>query len=141
MATYFADTSFWIGLSRKRDQYHQRAMAWHQFVLPTRSKILTTDAVLLEWLNALSDESTRQMAAEAYLRVQTDAGVEVIQLAGDLMSAGVQLYRGRPDKKWSLTDCISFAVMESRGLEEALTSDQDFEQARLRALMLVPPPV
>ena len=53
MATYFADTSFWIGLSSKRDQHHPRAVGWHQFVIRTRSNIVTTEVVLWEWPNGL----------------------------------------------------------------------------------------
>jgi predicted nucleic acid-binding protein len=45
------------------------------------------------------------------------------------------LYRGRPDKEWSLTDCISFVVMGERSLTEALTSDHHFEQAGFTALL------
>lgn len=138
MATYFADTSFWIGLSSKRDQHHHRAIAWHQFVIRTASNIVTTEAVLLEWLNALSDVSTRRIAAESYLRVRGDARIEVVPLQAELASA-IQLYRGRPDKSWSLTDCLSFLIMERRGLAEALTTDHDFEQAGLKAVMLSVP--
>jgi predicted nucleic acid-binding protein len=98
VATYFADTSFWIGLSSKRDQHHHRAVAWHQFVIRTRSTIVTTEAVLLEWLNALSDVSTRRIAAESYLRVRADARIEVLPLQAELMDSAIQLYRDRPDK-------------------------------------------
>jgi len=59
VATYFADTSFWMAVSRKRDQYHQHAVAWNQFVIRTGSSIVTTEAVLWEWLNGFSDVSTR----------------------------------------------------------------------------------
>jgi predicted nucleic acid-binding protein len=139
VATYFADTSFWIGLSSKRDQHHHRAVAWHQFVIRTSSTIVTTEAVLLEFLNALSDVSTRRIAAESYLRVRADARIEVVPLQAELMGSAIHLYRGRPDKNWSLTDCLSFLIMERRGLAEALTTDHDFEQAGLRANMLDQP--
>jgi hypothetical protein len=139
VATYFADTSFWIGLSSKRDQHHLRAVAWHQFVIRTRSMIVTTEAVLVEWLNALSDVSTRRIAAESYLRVRGDARIDVVPLQAELMGSAIQLYRGRSDKSWSLTDCLSFLVMERRGLAEALTTDHDFEQAGFRANMLGQP--
>ena len=126
MATYFADTSFWIGLSSKRDQHHHRAVAWYQFVIRTRSTIMTTEAVLLEWLNALSDVSTRRIAAESYLRVHGDARIEVVPFQPELIDSAVRLYRARPDKGWSLTDCLSFVVMERRHLTEALTTDGHF---------------
>jgi predicted nucleic acid-binding protein len=45
------------------------------------------------------------------------------------------LYDARPDKKWTLTDCISFVVMQERGITEALTGDQHFEQAGFTALL------
>jgi len=83
VATYFADTSFWIGLSSKRDQHHQAAVACHQFVTRTESTIVTTEAILLEWLNAMSDVSTRRVAAESYLRVRADARIEVVPIQAD----------------------------------------------------------
>jgi uncharacterized protein len=36
---------------------------------------------------------------------------------------------------WSLTDCISFAVMSQQGLAEALTADHHFEQAGFVVLL------
>jgi uncharacterized protein len=101
--------------------------------------IVTTEAVLLEWLNAMSDVSSRQIAAEGYLRVRADLRIEVVPIRTELLDAALQLYRDRPDKKWSLTDCLSFVVMERRGLTEALTTDHDFEQAGMRAIMLSQP--
>ena len=47
----------------------------------------------------------------------------------------MQLYRERPDKEWGLTDCISFVVMQERGISAALTADEHFQQAGFRALM------
>jgi predicted nucleic acid-binding protein len=51
------------------------------------------------------------------------------------MARGIQLYDSRPDKQWSLTDCISFVVMQDRGIVEALTGDHHFEQAGFTALL------
>jgi len=47
----------------------------------------------------------------------------------------LELYRQRPDKEWGLTDCLAFVVMRQRGLTEALTSDEHFEQAGFKALL------
>ena len=37
-----------------------------------------------------------------------------------------------------MTDCVSFVVMHERGLIEALTMDQHFQQAGFRALLREP---
>ena len=136
VATYFADTSFWIAISSRRDQYHSQAAAWHQSVVRTASRIVTTEAVLWEWLNALSDASTRTIAAEGYRRVHADRRIEVVPFQPELSDAAIGLYRGRADKNWSLTDCLSFVIMDRHALTEALTTDRHFEQAGFRANML-----
>jgi hypothetical protein len=46
-----------------------------------------------------------------------------------LFDRGIARFSQRPDKSWSLTDCISFVVMEERGIREALTADHHFGQA------------
>lgn len=45
-------------------------------------------------------------------------------------------YRDRPDKDWSLTDCLSFEVMSERGVTTALTADRHFTQAGFQAILL-----
>ncbi|MEX0702442.1 MAG: hypothetical protein WD069_10140 [Planctomycetales bacterium] len=52
-----------------------------------------------------------------------------------LFDAGISLYESRADKHWSLTDCISFVVMQQHGLVDALTGDHHFEQAGFNALL------
>ena len=141
MVTYFADTSFWIALSSRRDQYHSRAVEWHEFVVRSGSKIVTTEAILWEWLNALSDPTTRGVVVEGYRRAHRDVDVQVVPFQPELVDAAVALYGARPDKGWSLTDCFSFVVMAQRGITEALTTDRHFEQANLNARMLEQPVV
>ena len=140
MAAYFADTSFWMALSRKRDQYHRRAVVWNEFVVRSKSALVTTEAVLWEWLNALSDASTRGVAAEGYRRTHADARIIVMSFQPELINSAMELYQARSDRNWSLTDCLSFVVMERRHLPEALTTDRHFEQAGLKPLMLEEPP-
>ncbi len=139
MATYFADTSFWVALSNKRDQHHARALAWSQHVLSTQALILTTEPVLWEWMNALADVATRKMAAEGYRRLRRDRSVEVAPFRADLVETAVQLYNARHDKDWSLTDCFSFIVMQQRQLTRALTTDRHFQQAGFEPVMLAEP--
>jgi len=67
--------------------------------------------------------------------LQGDANVEIVPLARPLIERAMKLYSERPDKEWGLTDCASFVVMEDRGIREALTADEHFQQAGFRALL------
>jgi predicted nucleic acid-binding protein len=53
----------------------------------------------------------------------------------ELFESGLELYEKRPDKDWSLTDCISFVVMKREGIVDALTGDHHFEQGGFNALL------
>jgi len=55
--------------------------------------------------------------------------VRIVRSGPQLFQRGLKLYDERPDKEWSLTDCISFVVMKDEGISDALTGDQHFEQA------------
>ena len=132
MSAVFADTFYFLALLNPRDQHHQ--LAHH---IPARRvlDIVTTRAVLLELGDAFADTATRAIAAEFLQALEDDAGVTIVSLDEQLYAGGLALSRDRPDKSWSLTDCISFVVMRNRGLTDALTGDRHFEQAGFTILL------
>ncbi len=67
--------------------------------------------------------------------LESDPAVEIVPASKQLFQAGFDLFARRPDKHWSLVDCLSFVVMKQRRLKEALTADQHFVQAGFRALL------
>jgi predicted nucleic acid-binding protein len=137
---FFADTAFWIALVVKRDQFHARAVRWKQWLDQRRASLLTTEAVLWEWLSACAAPPVRTQTAEGYRLFHEGKAPEVIPFDPRLMQAAFSLYEAHEDKSWSLTDCLSFVVMQARGLTDALTADHHFEQAGFRALLLQDPP-
>ena len=60
--------------------------------------------------------------------LEQDPDVEIVPQTDAQFQAAVERYGGRPDQRWSLTDCSSFLVMEERNITEALAYDRDFEQ-------------
>lgn len=56
-------------------------------------------------------------------------------MSEELYDRAIQLYRDRLDKEWGITDCVSFVVMQDRGLTSALTPDERYQQAGFRALL------
>jgi predicted nucleic acid-binding protein len=132
----FADTSYWIALVIKQDQHHRRAQAWS---LRLTGRIVTTTPVLIETANALSRPGWRTTAVALIDRLFSRSDVDVVRLDDVLWQRAWTLYRDRPDKGWSLTDCVSFEVMHERGLNEALTADEHFRQSGFRAVLLDDP--
>ena len=74
--------------------------------------------------------------ADFLARVESDPEVRIATDSDGLYPRGLALYAARPDKEWSLTDCISFVVMADEGLSEALTGDHHFKQAGFTALLM-----
>lgn len=131
MNSIFADAVYLIALVNPRDQYHKQAIA---FDLGTR-KLVTTGFVLLEIADGFSKPGDRQRALDLIGALESDANAEVIPVSDELLRAGLELYRGRADQTWSLTDCTSFVVMKRRGIREAMTADHHFEQAGFICLL------
>jgi hypothetical protein len=131
--TLFADSFYYLAVLNPRDAYHNRAL---EIASQRRFRTVTTRAVLLEVADGLAGTASRRAAADALMKADARPSIEVVPLDEDLYGRGLALYRERPDKEWSLTDCISFVVMEDRGIREALTGDGHFAQAGFVPLLL-----
>jgi predicted nucleic acid-binding protein len=132
MRTVFADATFYIAVASPHDQLHAVAT---DYARSYRGRVVTTEYVLLEVGNMLSDASRRGTFVRLVEEVRADPDSDVVPSSHELWSRGLDLYSHRHDKDWSLTDCISFVVMEDRGLREALTADQHFAQAGYAILL------
>jgi predicted nucleic acid-binding protein len=126
MAKVFLDTAYVLALVNPRDPLHELAVETGAGI---DGGVVTTDAILIEVADALCRKATRSAAVQVIDMLRADPGIESVAVSRELLDVGYSLYRGRTDKDWSLTDCISFAVMRQRGIRDALTSDHHFEQA------------
>ena len=67
--------------------------------------------------------------------LEGDVNTKIVPATQALFHRGLERYAARPDKDWTLTDCISFVVMEDEGITYALTGDQHFTQAGFKVLL------
>ena len=133
MKPVFADTFSFLALLGSRDSSHERAF---EFSKQFPGKILTTAWVLTELADAFSGPDKRGRVFALIDNLRADPNVTVVPASEEHFSLGLELYGSRTDKAWSLTDCVSFVVMQEYGLTEALTGDRHFEQAGFKALLL-----
>ena len=99
--------------------------------------LVTTDEVLAEFLTGVGGGGprTRQMAASLVRRALRSSTVVVLLQSRETLLAGLTLYEARPDKTYSLVDCVSMATMRAHGLTDVLTNDQHFGQEGFNVLM------
>jgi predicted nucleic acid-binding protein len=133
----FLDTGYLLALFDPGDELRERAMRWSSTL---REPCLVTEYVLWECVNAFSQPANRNTAHLLINHLRSESGYEIVSATPELFEAGLQLHRERPDKAWSLTDCISFHIMHERGIQRALAYDEHFEQAGYVALLRRPPP-
>jgi uncharacterized protein len=136
MTTLFADTSFYVALLNVRDVHHGRAL---DFLRAPAGQVVTTQYVVLEVGNFMRRPTDRAYFLALLEDLDHDENTSVISSSSDLLARGVELFRQRPDKSWSLTDCTSFVVMRERGITDALTADVHFRQAGFGAILLPSP--
>lgn len=133
------DTSFVIALENRGDPHHQRAKELDRELLAQDALSVLHWGILLEIGDGYARLSRRAKADELLDRFLNEERYQVVALTPSLVEEGVEIYRRHSDKEWGLTDCVSFALMHTDKLHEALTADQHFRQAGFTPLLLEQP--
>jgi len=135
MKPVFVDTSAFIAMGNKRDQFHRQAIEWrNQFIRSKRAHI-TTSAVLMELGNAFSPIQLRSTAIRLIETIKKSRFWQVIPINDDLFDRGFARFKKMTDKEWSLIDCIGVIISEELRITEIFTNDHHFEQAGFKILM------
>jgi uncharacterized protein len=136
-AEVFADTSGWLNAFVNTEPHHfvaaEQLRKWRR----DRTRVVTTNYVITE-LAALYVNRIRSPRAEQVSTIETIKQadwVEVVVVDATLDLEAWNLFKARPDKSWSLVDCVSFTIMQQRGIAVALTEDHHFEQAGFVSLL------
>jgi len=132
MTGVFADTVYYLAFVNANDELHSRAK---QLTLDVTGRLVTTTWVLTEVVDAFSRPACRATVVQLVRDLEADPRVIIVPPTQELFDAGLELFAQRPDKDWSLTDCISFVAMKRHELSDALTADRHFEQAGFHILM------
>ena len=132
MSTVFADTSYFVALLNPRDDQHAAVRLW---TANFEGRLLTTAWVLVEAANFMSRGANRRAVLELLKQLRRDESVTIVPPLAEDYEQGLALFSQRLDKDWSLTDCISFVIMQREGLTEAATADAHFRQAGFRTVL------
>ncbi len=128
MTRFFVDAFYWIALLSPRDQWHARVRTFNAALVAYH--LYTTDEVLTEFLAFYSatDPLLRTRAVDFVWATLQHPHTTVIPHTRLGFLEALALYEARPDKSYSLTDCLSMQVMRREGLADVLTNDYHFTQ-------------
>ncbi len=129
METHFLDAGYIIALEAEDDQNHQKALDHWQIFVINLPPLVTTSYVLDEILTFFNSRNRHAKAIEIGKNLLTSQAIELIHVDTKLFNDGWNYFQKYDDKRYSLTDCISFVVMENRRIKKALTFDKHFAQA------------
>jgi len=126
----FVDSGAWIALLDQRDQFHERALRFQrELARGTHGRLVTTDYVLDEAVTYLRLHAGGDAIREFRRLLAESESIQIVWTSSDRFWEAWQRLERRTDKRWSLTDCLSFVTMESLGIAKAFGFDSDFGQA------------
>ena len=136
MRSVFVDTAYWIAVVWHTDQWALSARRARE-ALGERARLVTTDEVLSEFLDFMGTRGSdlRRRAAQMVRAILSNPNVGVFHQSHESFLRGLVLYEERPDKGYTLTDCISMDTMRAQGIADALSADQHFAQEGFSVLM------
>lgn len=130
----FLDASYLIALELSNDQNHQITLNHWQSLDKNTVRLVTTSYIFDEVVTFLNSRSFHQKAVEVGQKLITSNKVHLIYVDEILFFQGWDCFKKYEDKSYSLTDCISFIVMQRLDINEVLTFDNHFRQAGFKKL-------
>jgi predicted nucleic acid-binding protein len=133
----FVDTNAYGALAVARDQSHQRALDVLRMLSQNHHRLYTTNFVLAETHALILARRGREAALRTLRRIEGGSTTVIRVDEGDERRAR-QIIEDHRDKDYTLTDAMSFVVMERLAIVQAFTFDRHFRQYGFVVLGLDP---
>ena len=130
----FVDTSAFVGILLRRDEWHDPAMRGLEGLRQGRRRLMTSTDVFGELVTSLRKWAGYARAREVGESLQGSALVRIVEVDEGLRKAGWDHFVMHRFPSLSFVDCTSFALMDRFGIEEAFTFDSDFRRAGYRMI-------
>ncbi len=129
----YVDTSAWYAAEVEDDTHHGEARQFLGRLASGKHGVsVTTDYVLDETLTLLRSRRSLDDATRFVDKVRKSRSVKVFWIDEQLFEKALGVFRSSGDRKWSFTDCTSFALMKELSLSDAFSFDEHFEEAGLK---------
>ncbi len=118
----FADSSYFIAIADRRDQWHKRAVKISKNV---DTELLVTNLVVAESVTAVGARGGGKAGLAVYEYISDNC--EVVFVTRDMLEDAMDIYL-KYDGTLSVADAVTVLVMKKRGIKEILSFDSDFDK-------------
>lgn len=127
MEKLFVDTGAWYAYINREDPDH---LPVKRHLAKFKGKAITSNYVFAETITLVRYRLGHEMAVQVGKILREARDVKVVWLTPADEEQAWQLFTQRNDKRYSLTDCSSFALMRRLKIDYCLTTDKNFAQER-----------
>jgi uncharacterized protein len=125
MDSIFVDTSAFYAVLDKSDKNHIKAV---NFLKKNVFPLVTNNLVVIETVNLANARRGHEDAVKIGKKFYDEDIVTIINIVSEDEKKAWQIFKKYVDKKFSLTDCISFAIMDRLKIKQAFAFDIHFSQ-------------
>lgn len=125
-----ADTGALLAFTLKNDRHHRAAVGFLRHHTSTR--FVLTELILGELVTRLRARASADTAAAVGRSVLESRRFALAFTDGELLHDAIARMGRYADKRLSLTDCTSFALIDRLGLDGAFAFDTDFRDCGYR---------
>ncbi len=129
MTSVFLDTGYLIAVETEDDQHHEAASRHWRHLTISLPRLVMTSYVLAEVVTFFNARNRHAKGVEIGSRLMRSPAVQLVHVDETLFQEAWRYFTRHTDKSYSLTDCISFVLMERLGIRTALAFDGHFVQA------------
>ncbi len=122
----FVDTSAWLALNDKNDQYHTKAVAKSLEVKRRKIELLTSEYIVDESITLIRYRVSHKAAVIFGDSLFNSNIVRVVDITDEDRFTAWEVFKKYEDKHLSFTDCTSFVLMKNLKLLTAFTFDEHF---------------
>ena len=126
----FIDTGAFFASKVKNDvNYPSAVKIERQIKAGKYGKMITTNYILDEFFTLLRARVSYEETIQIGETIRRSPNIRIIWILEALEETSWEFFKEHRDKTYSFTDCTSFVVMRSLGMNLAFSYDSHFEQA------------
>jgi predicted nucleic acid-binding protein len=122
----FADTSALFALMVLDDAMHEKAGEVFQELSQEKARLITSSYVILELIAMLQRRVGLDAVNDFQMKIMPV--LDVVWVDSDWHARAMQRLMVQRDQTISLVDCLSFEIMEARGMQDAYSFDAHFAE-------------